>query len=138
MECPVAGFQFQAGETCWARMKRDDPVTLRREPGNRHDARAIAVEWNGIRLGYVPREANFAIAQMLDRGERLEARIGRMQATSDPWKRIGLEVFAVSGTAPAPRPSPKRPWKCGSRCAGERSPPARGAPLAPIVDSGTQ
>jgi len=47
MECPLAGFQFHSGEAHWARLKVNDRVTLRRDRGNRHDARAIAVEWQG-------------------------------------------------------------------------------------------
>ena len=95
MECPLAGFQHHAGEAHWSRIKPRDHVTLRREPGNRHDPRAIAVEWQGVILGYVPREANFALAQMIDRGERVEARIARLQPGGDPWSRVALELFAA-------------------------------------------
>jgi hypothetical protein len=116
LECPLAGFQYHSGEAHWSRLKPNDRVTLRRDPGNRHDARAIAVEWQGVMLGYVPREANFAVSQMLDRGERVEGRIARLQSTQDPWKRVGLELFAyprqVSAEAPQPRtpaPAPPRP-----------------------------
>ena len=95
MQCPVAGFQFHFGERCWTRMRQGDGLTLRREPGNHHDARAIRVEWNGEMLGYVPREANYAISQMLDRGVPVEARIAGMRSDKDPWHRVMIEVAAL-------------------------------------------
>lgn len=95
MQCPLAGFQFHCGESCWPRMRAGDALALQREPGNRHDARAIAVHWQGVMLGYVPREANYAISQMLDRGCRIEARVASLRAGGDPWSRVMMEVVWV-------------------------------------------
>lgn len=97
MQCPVAGFQFHAGETCWAALRKNDPLVLRREPGNRHDPRAIGVDWQGVRLGYVPREANYAVSQMLDRGDRVAARISGLRQSADPWQRIMMDVVWAPG-----------------------------------------
>jgi len=40
----------------------------------------------------VPRLDNAAVAQLLDGGVRLEARIASLRESSDPWQRIGIEV----------------------------------------------
>lgn len=90
---PVAGFQFHDGKRLWDQLKVGDALTLVREPGNPHDARAVRVEWNGHMLGYVPRAENDAVARQLDRGNKLEARIVRLTRHRDPWKRIEFEVF---------------------------------------------
>ena len=90
---PVAGFQFHEGKRLWDQLKVGDALTLVREPGNPHDARAVRVEWNGHMLGYVPRAENDAVARQLDRGNKLEARIVRLTKHRDPWKRIEFEVF---------------------------------------------
>ncbi len=90
---PVAGFQFHEGKRVWNHLQVGDALTLVREPGNAHDARAVRVEWNGHMLGYVPRAENDAVARQLDRGNRLEARIVRLTKHRDPWKRIEFEVF---------------------------------------------
>jgi hypothetical protein len=90
---PIAGFQFHEGKRIWDQLKVGDPLTLVREPGNLHDARAVRVEWNGHMLGYVPRAENEALARQLDLGNRLEARIVRLTRHRDPWKRIEFEVF---------------------------------------------
>lgn len=90
---PLAGFQFYAGKSLWDRMKSGDALTLVREPDNAHDPRAVRVEWQGHKLGYVPRKENEAVARQMDRGASLEARIVRLQKHRDPWKRIEFEVF---------------------------------------------
>ena len=105
MQCPLAGFQFYAAEKYWGQLRIHDPLSLVREPGNHHDPRAVRVEWNGLVLGYLPREANYAISQMLDRGHPVSARIAVKQECDDPWKRIMLEVdWKVNDLDPAPSP----------------------------------
>lgn len=90
---PLAGFQFHEGKQLWKELKVGDALTLVREPENPHDPRAVRVDWNGHVLGYVPRAENEAVARQLDRGNRLEARIVRLNKSRDPWKRIEFEVF---------------------------------------------
>jgi hypothetical protein len=77
-----------------SQLRKGDALTLRREPGNRHDPRAIRVEWRGAMLGYVPREANYAAAQLIDRGTALSARISDLRAGGDPRQRLMIEVSA--------------------------------------------
>lgn len=92
MQCPLAGFQFHAGELHWRQMRVRDPLSLVREPGNHHDPRAVRVEWHNVVLGYLPREANYMASQMLDRGHGVNARIAAMHEGADPWKRVMLEL----------------------------------------------
>lgn len=89
---PVAGFQYHEGERVWPRLCVGDPLSLVRESANKHDPRAVRIDWSGHKLGYVPRLENTAVAQMLDRGAPLEARILRLTETLDPWKRVQFRV----------------------------------------------
>jgi len=93
-ESPIAGFQYHDGESVWSRLSAGDSLELLREPANRYDRRAVAVYWGESKLGYVPRAANTACSQMLDRGERLTARIKRLRESPDPWKRVELSIAA--------------------------------------------
>jgi maltooligosyltrehalose synthase len=43
-------------------------------------------------LNYLPRTANAAVAQMLDRGEQLRARIAQLHLSPDPWERVRVAV----------------------------------------------
>lgn len=92
---PLAGFQFYAGRELWDEMKAGDALVLVREPDNTHDANAVRVEWRGRKLGYLPRAENRAVAEEMDRGGKVTARIARLNRHLDPWRRIQIEVFVV-------------------------------------------
>lgn len=91
----LAGSQYYALSEVSPQIRRGDRLTLVREPENRHDQRAIRVEWNGRPLGYLPRAENRAVAKALDEGERLEARVSRLREDPNPWRRVEVEVFLV-------------------------------------------
>ena len=89
---PLAGFQYHYGETLWPQLAIGQTLQLVREADNRYDDRAVRVEWQGHKLGYIPRLDNAAVSQLLDRGERLEAVIARLAESSNPWEKVGVEV----------------------------------------------
>ena len=91
-ESPLAGFQFYEGEYVWSSLQVGKDLTLVREADNIHDPNAVAVYFHDEQLGYVPRVENTAIAQMLDRGEHLEASISKLHLTENPWERVWFEV----------------------------------------------
>lgn len=50
------------------KLREGNELRLRREPRNSFDAYAIAVDFLGQCLGYIPRQANPTIAQEMDNG----------------------------------------------------------------------
>jgi hypothetical protein len=92
-DSPLAGFQYHAGKVLWPQMRVGDALTLVREPDNPHDARAVRVEWQGHKIGYVPRRENADVARLLDRGQILTARIVRLAEVRDPWSRVRFEIL---------------------------------------------
>jgi hypothetical protein len=56
---------------------------------------AVAVYFKTKKLGYVPRAENRVVAQMLDRGEYLEANISELWASENPWERILINITLV-------------------------------------------
>ena len=94
-ESPIAGFQFHRGDSIWPSLDVGEELKLVRESSNTHDPDAVAVYFHDQQLGYVPRGENGAIAQMLDRGENLEARISKLLTEGDPWERIRFTIFLV-------------------------------------------
>ena len=92
---PLAGSQYYSANRVWGEIRIGDRLSLAREADNRHDRNAVRVEWNGQKLGYVPRAENRAVAQALDAGERLEARVAGLRDDPDPWRRIEFEIFLV-------------------------------------------
>lgn len=95
-ESPLAGFQYHEGERLWPHLREGQPLTLSREPDNPRDSRAVRIDWWGRKLGYLPRVENTAVSQLLDRGERIGARIVRLRDGPDPWRRIGIRVEVVA------------------------------------------
>ena len=64
-----------------------------RESENVYDPQAVRVEWRGVKLGYVPRRDNAAVARMLDNGIGMNARITRLTKSRNPWQRILFDVY---------------------------------------------
>ena len=94
-ESPIAGFQFHEGDAVWPSLAVGAKLALMREATNTHDPDAVAVYFHNNKLGYVPRAENSAIAQMLDRGEALEAKISGLLLAEDSWERVRFTVFLV-------------------------------------------
>ncbi len=89
---PVAGFQYYQGETLWPQLDAGQFVTLTREAGNPYDDRAVRIDWQGHKLGYIPRIDNAAVSQLMDRGEKLSALIVGLKKSNNPWDRVEVEV----------------------------------------------
>lgn len=75
----VNGEAYYQAREALPSLAMDQPVTLRREPDNPYDQRAIEVlDVAGRKLGYIARSDNSAVARMMDAGERFEARVARL------------------------------------------------------------
>jgi HIRAN domain len=91
---PLAGFRHYGGGEVLRDLKPGDRLELVREPANAHDANAVRVEWRGVKLGYVPRRDNAAVARQMDRGVALEARLAGARQNRNRSVRLEFEVIA--------------------------------------------
>jgi hypothetical protein len=91
-ESALAGYQHHRAAAIWPFLQVGAALRLQREPANPHDPCAIAVWFKNEHLGYIPRRENRTLAQLMDRGERLEARIVRLLEEENPWRRIRFRV----------------------------------------------
>ena len=89
---PVAGFKYYDGKASWDEIKVGDPLTLVREADNPHDANAIRIEWNGRKLGYVPRRENVHLARQMDLGAAVEGRITGLHKSRNGSSRVSYEI----------------------------------------------
>ena len=65
----IAGVQFRpaACQAAARNLAADEPLTLEREPNNKHDSNAIKImSTSGLHLGYVPRHIAKGIAPEID------------------------------------------------------------------------
>ncbi len=74
----IAGGYHHGLEAALGRIKPGTKLVLVREAANPYDADAVAVYQDGLKLGFIPREANTPVARLLDRGERVTAEVMRM------------------------------------------------------------
>ncbi len=97
LEAAMAGFRYHEGPKVWGHMRSGDLLVLRREPDNAHDTVAVALHWGGYKIGYLPRTDNLVIANMLDQGAPIFARISRKRRSARPWERLGARVVLAYG-----------------------------------------
>ena len=71
----VAGTRYHAFDQVRDRLAVHDALLLVREADNPHDGNAIAVHFDGLRIGYVPRRDAPGLANLLDAGHVLQARV---------------------------------------------------------------
>jgi len=81
----VAGFYYRKTESLWKKLLTYQGrfLTLRKEPENPHDASAVAVDFKGTHIGYVPRTRNQLIGILIDEGYPLEAKLLAVSSTYD-------------------------------------------------------
>jgi hypothetical protein len=89
----VAGFRYYEGRKQWPNMQLKDNLTLVRESENSFDANAVRVEWQGHKLGYVPRAENTALARFMDHGQHMEARITALSKEKRRGRWIEFDVY---------------------------------------------
>jgi hypothetical protein len=92
---PIAGFGHASGPRLIARLASGDMLQLVREADNPHDPLAVRIEWNGRKLGYVPREDNPPIARLLGAGEPLAATIVAVRP-DERWAPVDCAIVRAS------------------------------------------
>ena len=72
MDCHLAGRKYHDADEVWDKLKVGTVLHLELEPNNPHDPYAVAVGYYDeeqdemYRIGYIPREDNEAIANILE------------------------------------------------------------------------
>jgi len=69
-----------------------------RDPKNPHDANAIALTFDDVRVGWIPREKNEMLATMMDHGIQFKCVVSINNVTyTNPAKRLILGVWIIAG-----------------------------------------
>lgn len=95
-QCFVRGFQYYDGPKIIDNINKSGLTELVREPNNKYDKRAIAVYFDGNKLGYIPKESNKTISILMDT-ELLEfhAEISHIEPNASDWEKIFVVVYAL-------------------------------------------
>lgn len=91
----IAGLQYYHGIENLSNFKINDKVQLKRESENIHDKYAIAVYWNNLKIGFIPRNNNKVLANLIDSRKILHSEIKYINADSSLWNKVFVIVFLV-------------------------------------------
>jgi hypothetical protein len=109
LQCFVRGFRFYEGPLLIGRMKEGDELQLLREPDNEYDECAIALHWNGKKIGFIPAECNEILSRLLDIGvPELFAEITHLAPEAAAWENVCAVVYVLK-EQPAPAPDVPEP-----------------------------
>lgn len=88
----IRGLQYHEGPRVIARIKEHDDLDLVREYDNAHDPDAVAVYWQGNKLGYLAMFENRALANLIDHGMLLSAYVAYTAPELPPWEQCFICV----------------------------------------------
>ena len=93
LSCHIAGTTFLDLDYIEPKLIKSQLLILKREPKNKNDDKAILIlTEEGVKLGYVPKEKNEVLSNLMDAGKLL---FGRLNDKSwiDTWLRLDIQVF---------------------------------------------
>jgi hypothetical protein len=98
----VAGFFYHKGFKHFSRLRVGDELILKKEPDNSFDERAVEIyhRKTGMKLGYISRELNRVIFQLMENGSEFRVVISALEDDElynyrDVYYRIWLEKESV-------------------------------------------
>jgi hypothetical protein len=90
----LSGLAYYDYQLAYRSISNGDPLTLKREPDNKHDRFAVAVYFCGRKLGYWPFPENKAIANLMDRDVRVKARVISIHPDkNEVYEALSAEAF---------------------------------------------
>ena len=100
MDCHLAGRKYHDADEVWEELKVGTLLQLQHDKDNRIDNNAVAVLYNKEEekepycIGYIPREDNETIANLLEMGwtDIFECRISKKTEDTHPENQIWLTI----------------------------------------------
>ncbi len=86
----VAGVYYHSPEEFADAIKEKDTIELKREPNNEYDKFAIALYFQGIKIGFIPKDKNEVMANLMDAGKSFFGLV--TQKGIDDYENLALEV----------------------------------------------
>ena len=93
LNCHVAGTSFLDLDDVESKLTKNQLLMLKREPKNKNDDKAILIlTEDGQKLGYVPKEKNEILSNLMDAGKLLFGRLDE-KSWMGPWLRLDIQVY---------------------------------------------
>lgn len=94
----VVGFEYHVFKTVWPWLTVGTKLDLVREPDSAFGRRAVRVDWQGWRLGYIPADDTAAVNHLLHNGQHVVAEVIGLDASALPWDRIEFALYLNTGS----------------------------------------
>jgi HIRAN domain len=92
----VRGFQYYDGKKLLKKMKNGALLELVREPNNEYDEFAIAIHYQGKKIGFVPAESNEILAKIIDADLlKLHAEITHLEPNATAWENTAIAIYVL-------------------------------------------
>lgn len=90
-----------AGTTFCKEIKSIEPeivpekvLTMKREPGNKHDKHAIVIYCDNVKIGFVPADLNLVCSRLMDAGKMFFGRVVSKEWKNE-WLKVKVNVYMV-------------------------------------------
>jgi len=96
----LAGFTYYDGTVVFRQLEIGSALAMRFEPDNRFDPYAVALYFEGYKLGFVPKSCNHELSKLLEMGYSncLEARIQSIAPEEHPENQVHVIVYLLKAT----------------------------------------
>ena len=95
----IAGFSHHDGYLVFNDLKVGTKLQLELEPDNPYDANAVAISFQGIKLGYVPAKMNGTLHQLMYFGHAdiFECFVTQVDPETHPESQVRVRIDIVDG-----------------------------------------
>ena len=93
LNCHVAGTTFLDLDDIESKLTKKQLLMLKREPKNKNDDKAILIlTEDGQKLGYVPREKNEVLSNLMDAGKLIFGKLVEKNWV-DNWLKLDVQLY---------------------------------------------
>ncbi|MEO8086746.1 MAG: HIRAN domain-containing protein [Bacteroidota bacterium] len=92
LSCLVAGTSFRSLKETEPLMLTNNIFELKREQKNKFDEKAVAIYFEKEKIGYLPKEKNEVIANLMDAGKKFSAKLISKDWEGN-WLKLDIEVY---------------------------------------------
>lgn len=88
----VAGVQHHNIKHVIDELETGDELDLVPEPTNQYDPNAVAVQYEGVMIGYVPKKHSAEVSAWLELGDDLICEITTLKPHENPWAQLKVTI----------------------------------------------
>ena len=92
LNCLVAGTSYQKLKEIEPEMLQQTVFEMKREAANEFDKKAVAIYYDKNKIGYIPKEKNEVIANLMDAGKKFSARLISKKWEGN-WLKIVVDIY---------------------------------------------